>query len=472
VAESAWSPGELRVLVVDDEPDVLLGLRMLAESVDAEVRAAPDAERALDIAKDWRPHLVISDITMGRMSGMDLLAEVRKVLPATKVILITGFGTIELAVAAMGLGASHFVTKPFDNEDLLASIRRVGREALVDEKVRGLREANGNGAGGEARAFIAHDPATKQVLDRIEQVAPTNMSVLILGASGVGKELVARTIHDRSKVAAKPFLAVNTAALPDSLLEAELFGHGKGAFTGADRARKGIFEQAKGGTVFLDEVGLMSLGFQGKLLRVLQEHSVVPLGSVAPVPVHFRLVAATSRNLRELMAKGEFHEDLYYRLQVFTLDVPSLRERPGDVQALAAHFLAKYSDGAEQDSAVLSDEALHALEAHSWPGNVRELDNCIQRALILSAGRPIQPADLGLGESESWAPRPVVNPALSYEEGKKKTVEEFQRRFIERALSESHGNVTAAARECGLTRAAMQRIMRSLGLDRERFRAQ
>ncbi|MHC4449655.1 MAG: sigma-54-dependent transcriptional regulator [Planctomycetota bacterium] len=449
-----WKPGELRVLVVDDEPDVRLGLRLLAESIQANAKAAADGEEALAIARDWRPHLVVSDITMGRMSGMDLLAELRGALPSTRVVLITGFGTIELAVAAMALGASHFVTKPFDNEDLLASMRRFGREALLDEKVRSLPRGGG---------IIAEDPAMKQVLSRIDQVAPTNMSVLIRGHSGVGKELVARTIHRQSRVGSKPFLAVNTAALPDSLLEAELFGHRKGAFTGADRARKGIFEQARGGTVFLDEVGLMSLGFQGKLLRVLQERTIVPLGSVEPIKVDFRLVAATSRNLSDLMASGEFHEDLYYRLQVFTLEVPALRERRGDIRPLAAHFLAKYGDG----SATLADDGLAALEAHTWPGNVRELENCIQRAVVLSGGRPIQPDDLGIGEAEV-AP---VDSALTYEEGKKRTVEQFQRRFIERALAECDGNVTAAARECGLTRAALQRIMRSLGLDRERYRS-
>jgi DNA-binding NtrC family response regulator len=462
-----WKKGELRVLVVDDEPDVRLGLRMLAESLDAEVRAAADAEDALKTARTWHPHLVVSDITMGRMSGMDLLAELRTVLPKTRVILVTGFGTIDLAVTAMGLGASHFVTKPFDNEDLLASMRRYGTEALLDgdPPLGGDKLANGTKL---ARGFIAEDPAMKDVLARIEQVAPTNMSVLIRGGSGVGKELVARAVHERSAGSRKPFIAVNTAALPDTLLEAELFGHRKGAFTGADRARKGIFEQARGGTVFLDEVGLMSPGFQGKLLRVLQERTIVPLGSVDPVAVDFRLVAATSRNLQELMTSGQFQEDLFYRLQVFTIEVPPLRERPRDIGPLTAHMLAKHGQTLGI-KATLSDDAMQALEAHAWPGNVRELENCIQRAMVLSAGRPIQVADLGIGETQQWGAS-ATDPSLSYEEGKKRTVQAFQRRYIERALAECEGNVTAAARECGLTRAALQRIMRSLGLDRDRYR--
>ncbi len=466
MTDAVWRPGGLRVLVVDDEPDVRLGLRMLSESVGASVQAAANGEQALETAREWRPHVVVSDITMGRMSGIDLLRELRACLPDTRVILVTGFGTIELAVTAMGLGASHFVTKPFDNEDLLAAIRRFGTEAVLAE--RALRMDSKRTAMSADRAFIAEDPAMRAVLARLDQVAPTTMSVLIQGASGVGKELIARTIHDRSKNASKPFLAVNTAALPDALLEAELFGHEKGAFTGADRARQGIFEQAQGGTVFLDEIGLMSLGFQGKLLRVLQERVVVPLGSIDPKPVDFRLVSATSRDLKELMAQGTFHEDLYYRLQVFTLEVPNLRDRPRDIRPLAAHFLKKYAAEVARPG-VLSESGLSALDTHAWPGNVRELENCIHRALVLSGGKPICPEHLGLEENARWS-RPIVDPSVSYEEGKRRVVDAFQRRFLERALDDSDGNVSAAARSCGLTRAAVQRIMRAQGLTREQFR--
>jgi len=466
VAEAVWKPGELRVLVVDDEPDVRLGLRLLSESVGATVRAAANGEQALETAHAWRPHLVVSDVTMGRVSGIDLLRELRRTLPETRVVLVTGYGTIELAVTAMGLGASHFVTKPFDNEDLLAAIRRFGSEAVLAERAARMdREKTAMPSG---RAFIAEDPAMRDVLAQIDQVAPTDMSVLIRGESGVGKELVARTIHERSRAAGKPFLPVNTAALPDNLLEAELFGHTKGAFTGADRAREGIFAQARGGTVFLDEIGLMSIGFQGKLLRVLQERAVVPLGSVEPVPVEFRLVSATSRDLHERMARGEFHEDLYYRLQVFTLEVPGLRGRPGDIRPLARHFLEKYAREAPAPGEP-TEKAWQALEEYAWPGNVRELENCIHRALVLSGGGAIRPEHLGLADSDRWS-RPVVDPSVSYEEGKRRAVHAFQRRYLERALRECEGNVSAAARRCGLTRAAVQRIMRAHGLTREQFR--
>jgi len=465
-ADAPWEPGELRVLVVDDEPDVLLGLRKLAESLRADVRDAANAEQALARIGPWVPHVVLSDITMGAMSGLDLLAELRRTLPDTRVILITGFGTIELAVTAMHRGAAHFITKPFDNDEILEALRRFGRQTLLDERVR-------NADGGATPAtIIARDPKMAAVLKLIERVAPTAMSVLIEGESGVGKELVARAIHERGASRNLPFLAVNTGALPDALLESELFGHRRGAFTGADRDRKGIFELAAGGTVFLDEIGLMSPSFQSKLLRVLQERTVVPLGTSETVSVDFRLVAATAQDLRERMAKGEFREDLFYRLRVVTIDVPPLRERPADVAPLAAYFVARYAAAALHEvPPLLTPAALAEMQRHPWPGNVRELENCVQRALVLARGDEIAPEHLGLTENVP-AHMDVVTAErepLSYDQGKQRAVQEFQRRYIERALREARGNVSHAARVCGLTRAALQRIMKSLGLDRDSF---
>ncbi len=466
-AAATWNPGELRVLVVDDEKDVRLGLRLLAESLHAEVRDAGSGEDALAVAEEWVPHLLLSDITMGGMSGVELLAVFRRRHPDTRVVLITGFGTIELAVEAMRRGAAHFISKPFDNEEVLQAVSRYGYEALIREKARQLVGPQENGE----PVIIAEDARMTSVLDLVRQVAPTSMSVLIQGESGSGKELIARTIHCRSEQRKLPFLPVNSAALPDTLLESELFGHTRGAFTGADRNREGIFAQANGGTVFLDEIALMSPAFQGKLLRVLQEKMVIPLGTAIPVPVEFRLVAATSRNLMERIEAGEFREDLYYRLRVVTIEVPPLRERAGDIIPLAAYFLNKYSGQVSDGSGgrpSLAAGALEELKGHPWKGNVRELENCIQRALVLSAGGEIQAIHLGLGEDEDpWSlPGPEV---VNYEEGKQEAMALFQRRFIEKALTRTGGNVTHAAEKCGLTRAAFQRIMRSLGLDRTRF---
>jgi len=461
-----WGRGELRVLVVDDEPDVRLGLRLLAESIQAEVRDAESGEKALEICRSWVPHLVLSDIAMDGMSGVELLSALGRNHPETRVVMVTGFGTIELAVEAMRRGAVHFISKPFDNDEVLQTIVRYGQEAVIRERAGQLKPP-----GNDAPLIIAEDPRMKAVLELVRKVAPTPMSVLIQGESGSGKELIARAIHHQSEMRERPFLAVNSAALPDALLESELFGHRKGAFTGADRNRKGIFCRANGGTVFLDEIALMSPAFQGKLLRVLQEKTVVPLGTTTAEPVDFRLVAATGHDLTKRIEDGGFREDLFYRLRVVTVDLPPLRERPADIVPLATHFLAKYSDqiAAHADRPpYLSAAAITELKDHAWKGSVRELENCIQRALVLVRGEEILPDHLGLGEDEGPWSTPDLE-GLSYEAGKQEALQAFQRRFIERALAKTEGNVTHAAAKCGLTRAAFQRIMRSLHLDRNQF---
>lgn len=459
-------PGTCRVLVVDDEADVRLGLRMLAESVGGDVRAAGSAEEALKTVAAWEPHLVVSDITMPGLSGLDLLDELHRTRPHVQVVLITGYGTIEMAVSAMHRGASHFITKPFENAEVREAIVRCGRHALLAERIRAQRAKS---AAEGTSEFISADARMQPVLERVEQVAPTGMSVLIHGESGVGKELIARAVHQRSAVAKRPFLAVNTAALPDALLESELFGHVRGAFTGALRDRKGIFEQASGGTVFLDEIGLMSTTFQGKLLRVLQDRTIVPLGTSRAIPVEFRLITATAQDLQARIAEGAFREDLYYRLNVVGIDVPPLRERKDDIVALATHFVAKYADqvpALKGRALSLSAEALATLREHEWPGNVRELENCIQRALVVSLGGDIQPEHFGLDGVCAQMPS---DGALPYEAAKQQAVQTFQRRYIERALSRAGGNVTRAAETCGMTRAALQRIMRALDIDRRSF---
>jgi len=462
-----WSSGELRVLIVDDERDVRLGLQLLAESLNAEVRTASSGEEALEISKEWVPHLVLSDINMDGMSGVELLFVLGKECPETLVVLITGYGTIELAVEAMRRGAAHFITKPFDNDDILDAISRYGNEAWLRERTLDYARS----ASADEPLIVAEDPRMRSVLELVRHVAPTSMSVLIQGESGSGKELIARAIHAASGAKEAPFLAVNSAALPDSLLESELFGHKKCAFTGADRDREGIFSQARGGTVFLDEIALMSPAFQGKLLRVLQEKTVVPLGSATAVPVDFRLVAATSRNLANRIETGEFREDLYYRLRVVTIDIPPLRNRPLDIIPLAEHFLAKYADqvGTQNGrSSQLSAGAIEELKRHPWKGNVRELENGIQRSLVLARGKPILAGHLALGEDDSsWAS--TAGETLPYEESKQEALRLFKRRFIEQALARTDGNVTHAADRCGLTRAAFQRIMRTLEVDRNQF---
>jgi len=322
--------------------------------------------------------------------------------------------------------------------------------------------------------LLAEDARMQPVVELIARVASSPVSVLVEGESGTGKEVVARAIHAASDVADRPFLAVNSAALPDTLLESELFGHERGAFSGADKARDGIFVEARGGTVFLDEIASMSPSFQGKLLRVLQEKVVRRLGGSADRAVDFRLLAATNRDLEAQIAQGQFREDLFYRLSVVRIFVPPLRERAADVAPLAHHFLrrsASISLGQGGQVPGLSAGALSALQQHGWPGNVRELENAIQRALLVCGGDVIEAWHLGLGSSGWRSPASTgTDTGMDYASNKQRAVEEFQRQFVHRALANERGNISRAAEACGLTRAALQRIMRTLEIDREDYR--
>jgi len=393
------------------------------------------------------------------MSGTELLTEIKARDPATVVTILTGFGTIQAAVWCLQNGASHFLSKPFDNDELRTLVTRLGRQILGRRLSPGALDD----------VIVGDHPRMRAVMELIGRVAPTPVPVLIQGETGTGKELVARAVHRRSGADERPFLAVNAAALPDTLLESELFGHEKGAFTGADKTHRGLFEQAGGGTVFLDEVASMSLAFQGKLLRVLEDKVVRPLGGTHDVPVEFRLVAATNRDLDELIASGDFRDDLFYRLHVVSIRIPPLRERRSDILPLAQHFLARAAQrclGPGSACPELVPSAVDALLEHEWPGNVRELENVIQRAVVVCTGDHILPHHLGLGTS-SWDAVELL-PA-DYETGKREALERFQREFVERALSGTRGNVTRAAERCGLTRAALQRIVRQLGVDRTAF---
>ncbi|MDP6763623.1 MAG: sigma-54 dependent transcriptional regulator [Planctomycetota bacterium] len=460
-APSRLDLSDLRVLVVDDEDDIRLGLGRLAASVGAQVEEAPDGRAALGVLDRWPADLVLTDLMMPKMSGGQLLVEIKKRQPGTEVVILTGYGTVQSAVQCLQTGAAHFLTKPFDNEGVTQLIRRLGRQVLA----RRIPEADGDAT------LLAQDARMKPVTELIARVAQSSVAVLIEGESGTGKEVIAREIHRRSAVADRPFLAVNTPALPDTLLESELFGHERGAFTGADRAREGIFAEAGGGTVFLDEVSSMSAPFQGKLLRVLQERVVRRLGGSGDVPVEFRLLAATNRDLEVAIRKGEFREDLFYRLGVVRIFVPPLRARPDDIPLLANHFLrrsAGTSLGEGVEAPRISTEAMSALLGHDWPGNVRELENALQRAVIVCTDGVIEPWHLGL-RSSGWEPAEAEEEDMDYSRSKQRAVEEFQRQFVHRALEGARGNISRAAQSCGMTRAALQRIMRQLDIEREAY---
>lgn len=455
--------GDLSVLVVDDEDDVRRGIERLVRATGAAVRSAASGDAALAALADAPADLIVTDVRMPGISGLDLLREARARRPDVEVIVISGFGTIELAVSCLQAGAAHFLAKPFDNAALLDVVERVGMRALSRRRDR---EAEGSAR----RRIVAADPRMLDVLAQVERIAPLRVPVLLTGRSGTGKELVARVLHEAGRHPDRPFLPVNCAALPDTLLESALFGHKRGAFTGAHRDHAGLFAQAEGGTVFLDEVPSMSLAFQAKLLRVLEDHRVRPLGGTRDEPVDFRLVAATNHDLAPRIAAGSFREDLYYRLRVMTLRIPTLAERPRDIPLLAAHFVAKAAHdllGRDAPVPAISPAALEELLAHPWPGNVRELQNSLQQAVVAAGAGPILPHHLRLVADEVDA---AADDATSYDEGKQRAVERFQRRFVLAALSRSEGNVTRAAEACGLTRAALQRIMRDLAIERDAFR--
>lgn len=457
----------LRVLVVDDEEDIRLGLRKLVSRLGAEVEAAADGAEALELVKDRGADIILTDLMMPRMSGQELLVAVKELAPETLVVILTGFGTIQAAVAGLQAGAAHFMIKPFENDEVLRLVSRLGRQVLAKKASAGSQPGQGPG-------LVAEDPAMRRVLELVGRVARSPVPVLIEGESGTGKEVIARTIHERSAVAKKPFQAVNAAALPDTLLESELFGHTRGSFTGAERDRKGIFREVNGGTVFLDEVASMSPSFQGKLLRVLQEKRVRPLGSSRDEPVDFRLVAATNRDLEAMFKDGEFREDLFYRLGVVRVHLPRLRDRPGDILPLAMRFLGLAAETCLEPGSgrpEFSEAAIDALHRHPWPGNVRELENALHRAVIVCKSDRIQPHHLGLSDNTWGGDVEEEGGELPYAEGKQQAIERFQREFVQRALEAVGGNVSHAAERCGLTRAAFQRIMRQHGIERERYQA-
>ena len=386
----------LHILVVEDDEALRDALSITLEAAGHKVEAVENGPLALERIGGGRDFsMVVSDLRMDPMDGLQLLAEIRGRKPGLPVLLMTAFGDVDKAVAAMRGGACDFMLKPFEPKDLLAQIERYATPPV-------------------AEGLVAEDPATRQVLLLAARVARSEATVLLTGESGVGKEVFARYIHEQSSRAEGPFVAINCAAIPDNLLEATLFGHEKGAFTGAQTAQAGKFEQAHGGTLLLDEISEMPLALQAKLLRVLQEREVERVGGRKPIPVDIRVLATSNRNMAEEVKQGHFREDLFYRLNVFPLQIPSLRERIGDLVPLANHFLAR--QGAREGRRVnISQSAAAMIAAHPWPGNVRELENTMQRALILAPGDTVDAEHLLLVPVAPGAMPPVsAAPVLAY----------------------------------------------------------
>jgi len=440
------------ILVVDDEPAMRLLLSSVLKEEGHDVATAASGEEALQLIAKRHYHLVLTDLKMPGISGLDLLEQVKRDDPGTAVIILTAFGTVEGAVEAMRMGAVHYLLKPLSNpEELRLSVRRVLEEQRVTDEAATLRQAT------EAvfpfGEIIAGDGKMQAALELGRSVAPTDATVLITGETGTGKELMARAIHHWSPRAEQSFVAVNCAALAESLLESELFGHEKGSFTGAVGQRRGRFELAHGGTLLLDEVGEMTHALQSKLLRVLQEGTFERVGGTKTVTVDVRVVAATNRDLQRLVAERVFREDLYYRLSVFPIMLPPLRERPADILLLAARILQQANRRFGKRIVGFADEVPALLQDYAWPGNIRELQNVVERAVILCREERIPSVLLHL---------PVSHPALS--SGAPKTLRELEREAILAALAAHKGIRRKAADQLGIGLRTLYARLREYGI--------
>jgi two-component system nitrogen regulation response regulator NtrX len=445
------------VLIVDDDPFVRESLRELLERDGVVALEAGDGKTALEILAQEPVDLLMLDLALPRVSGLNVLREVAARALDLPVVIISGQGSVSLAVTSMKLGARDFIEKPFDAEPTLATVRgALADRARHHARRRTLEEITAR------YAMCGGSPGMQRVFEQIDRAAPTSAKVLITGESGAGKEMVARAIHALSRRAAGPFVAVNCAAIPEPLIESELFGHVDGAFTGARGDRRGSFELAHGGTLFLDEIADMSLMTQAKILRALEHGEVRPVGGERPVMADFRLIAATHRALPREVEEGNFREDLFYRVGVLTIRVPALRERRDDIEPLATHFLAVSAAAHGVPAKRLSPAALGALAEHEWPGNVRELRNVVERLTLLPEGstvtaREAREAIAGTppdGRTGSAAPRGLRDARLA-----------FEREFIAQALAAHAGRVRETAEALGINRSHLWKKMKRLGLD-------
>lgn len=440
-----------KLLVVENEPVTLGLITTILKGEKHEVTPAKGAEEALKLLEGQSFDLMLSDIRMTPIDGMELLKRSRETYPQMPVIMLTGFGSVSTAVDSLKLGAFDYLTKPFKVDELLNTVRR----AL--EYTRAVQENMALKAQLETRYrlenIVAESPSMQKVCDMVKRVAPTDATVLITGESGTGKELVAKAIHAGSRRKDKLFLPVNCAALPETLLESEMFGHVKGAFTGADGSKAGLFEAAEGGTIFLDEIGTMPASVQGKLLRVLQEKEIRRVGSSEHVPVNVRVLAATNDDLRRLIEEGKFREDLFYRLSVISIEIPPLRQRTEDILAIAASILRK-----EAPEATISRDAAEIMETYDWPGNARQLENALKHALTFGNKREIKPEDLPAQILE--APRKkAAGPAGNVEMAAslKAFLKEKEKEYLEQVLKSAGGDKEAAAKKLNISVATLYR---------------
>ena len=458
---------EAQILVVDDEVGMVTLLRNYLTREGYAVTTAPSAEVALQVLEEHDMDVVLTDLRMPGIGGMELVREIHTSRPETQVLLMTAFGSIDVAVEAVKAGAYHFVTKPVKLPEVGALVHKALTERALRLENRHLRQAVE-----ERYTFgdlLGKSALMQRLFGLLERLASSNSTVLIQGESGTGKELVARALHYRGTRRRHPFVPVNCAAMPEGLLESELFGHTRGAFTGADLARRGLFLEAARGTLFLDEIGEMPLGMQTKLLRVLEQRQVRPVGSDREVAIDVRVIAATNRDLAHAVRQGTFREDLYYRLNVMVVQLPPLRQHRDDIALLAEAFLQRHAAANHLEPRHLTPQALRSLEEYDWPGNVRELSHVIERGVTLSTGAWIDVEDLGLtsaSPSMRLAPRTtdMAAPEVTHPTETTMNLEDLTRYAVTAALQKSHGHKGQAATLLGVHPRTLTRMLRRYGM--------
>ena len=444
------------ILVVEDEEKLRRVVELQLKAAGFEVEQAGSAEAAMRLAD--HADVILTDLRLPGISGLELLANLRRQDSHTPVVVMTAFGSIETAVEAMKAGAVDFLPKPFSLDHLMAVVNKALELRTLRDENRELREQLGNRY--EFDSMVGHSPAMREIFGTIERVAPTRATVLLCGESGVGKDLIARAIHHHSPRSERPFVKINCTALPENLMESELFGYEKGAFTGANTSKLGKFEQADTGTVFLDEIGDVPASVQVKLLRILQEREFERLGSNKVRHIDVRVLAATNVDLRAALEQGTFREDLYYRLNVLPMNIPPLRDRKEDIPFLAAHFVKKLGKDLGSPVESISEGAIARLLEYRWPGNVRELENVLERSMVLANGRILEAGDVKL----DTAPPPRFTVADNFlPEGT--TLDEYEQSIIKEALKRANGNKSQAARLLGLTRNALRYRLSQMGLE-------
>jgi len=448
---------ENSILLVEDDDSLRLTQAMYLKREGFEVTAVASGGEALRRIAAKQYHAVVTDLRLDEVDGLEVLAAVKEKSPETEVILLTGFGSVDTAVEAMKAGAYDYLTKPVDPDDLVITLKKAVERLQLRRQVAYLQQEVAQQAG--IGQIVAVSPEMQIIMRLIQQVAQNEATVLIEGESGTGKELMARYIHHSGLRGSGPFVAINCGALPENLLESELFGHVKGAFTGAIKDKKGLFEVADGGTLFLDEIGETSPGFQVKLLRVLEDGTFRRVGGTTEHRVNVRIIAASNKDLASLVPKGQFRRDLYYRLKVIPVYLPPLRKRVADIKPLAEHFVSYYGNRMGRRHSSLSEAAINRLEAHDWPGNVRELENAIERALIFCQGEEIQPSDLPLE-----ACVPLVEGFESAEGSNDMSMETMEQVHIRKVLENCQWNRSHAARELGIGYNTLWRKMKKYGI--------